>query len=275
MRPHIDHLDSNTLPWASPRPGTYGRLLSQDPDSGARTALARISPADGYIDQPTAHSHDATEEILVVKGTISFDSRVWLHPGGYVYHPAGWVHGFKSRVPGEAWLISRTGGELGFTYYDAPSDDYPYPLEGRSSSRPLAIVPSPWAQPWVRVGGSESAPIRAFEYGPRSRGRRPYAAQALRRRRRGRAAGPAGRAMRGVFRAGRRADRPGWTHLRPRRLCLPTARRPAPAVHGRHRGSGLPVRGLNPTGAVGFAGPGLIRRRRLAPRPGGLRRARR
>ena len=161
MRPQIDHLDSNTLDWINPRPGIYARVLSHDPDSGARTALSRVVPADGYVNQPTAHSHNnATEEILIVRGALSFDSRVWLHPGGYVYHPAGWVHGFKSTVPGETWFLGRTSDALTFTYYDDPKDDYPYPVDGHASDRPLAIVPSPWGQPWTPSPSATGASIR-------------------------------------------------------------------------------------------------------------------
>ncbi len=166
MRPQIDFLDTNGLDWINPRPGIYSRPLSLDPDTGARTALSRVVPADGYVDQPTAHSHNnANEEILIVRGALSFDSRVWLHAGGYVYHPAGWVHGFKSTVPAETWFIGRTSDALTFTYYDTPTDDYPYPIDGQTSDRPLAIVPSPWAQPWTPVASATDSAIREFEYG--------------------------------------------------------------------------------------------------------------
>jgi hypothetical protein len=88
VRPAVHFLDSSGLEWANPAPGVYSRVLSRDPETGARTALQRVNPADNYVDQPRAHFHHTTEEILVVDGMMSFDSRTWLHKGAYVYHPA-------------------------------------------------------------------------------------------------------------------------------------------------------------------------------------------
>jgi hypothetical protein len=56
---------------------------------------------------------------------MSFDRRVWLHRGSYVYHPAETVHGFRSTVPVETQYLSRIGRDLDFNYVDQPLDDFP------------------------------------------------------------------------------------------------------------------------------------------------------
>ena len=37
MRPHIPHLDTAAMDWATPIPGIYSKILSVDPDTGARS----------------------------------------------------------------------------------------------------------------------------------------------------------------------------------------------------------------------------------------------
>jgi hypothetical protein len=148
MRAAVPFLDSSTLEWANPAPGIYSRLLSRDPETGERTALQRIDPADNYVDQPRAHFHKTTEEILVVDGMMSFDSRTWLHRGAYVFHPAEFVHGFRSTVPVETRFLSRVGRNLDFTYVDQPADDFPYFVGQDLPSRSLHVDPCPFARPW-------------------------------------------------------------------------------------------------------------------------------
>lgn len=152
MRPHIDFLDANTLDWKELAPGILSRPLSRDPDTGARTALQRIVPTmDGYKDQPRAHFHGTTEEILVVKGMMSFDRRTWLHDYAYCFHPANYVHGFKSHVPQETWFLSRVGRDLDFTYVPDPADDFPYFVGAQKPQRDLALVPTPFGQAWTQI----------------------------------------------------------------------------------------------------------------------------
>ena len=69
MRPHVPLMDSGTLPWASlGPPGLHSRLLSRDPETGARTALQCMRPQEGYQAPPIAHYHHTYEEILVIRG---------------------------------------------------------------------------------------------------------------------------------------------------------------------------------------------------------------
>jgi hypothetical protein len=163
MRAQVDFLDTNQMEWASHRPGTFNKLLSRNPETTARTALIRSSPAAGHQAQPKPHAHTGTEEIFISSGMLSFDSRSWLHPGAYVYHPADYVHGFASNVPQETIFVSRISTDLTFRYFDEPEDDHPYFVGQTAASRPLAIVASPWATPWARLDGADGD-VRQFDY---------------------------------------------------------------------------------------------------------------
>jgi hypothetical protein len=163
MRPQIDFLDSNTLEWKSLAPGIFSRPLSRDPETGARTALQRVVPTTpGYKDQPTAHYHGTTEELLVVKGAMAFDSRTWLHGAAYCFHPAHYVHGFKSKVAEETWFVSRVGRDLDFTYVTEPADDFPYFVGDTPPSRGLTLIPAPFGQPWSVLADADGRKLGKY-----------------------------------------------------------------------------------------------------------------
>jgi mannose-6-phosphate isomerase-like protein (cupin superfamily) len=163
MRPHLPLVDTAELPWAAPAPGIYSKILSRDPDTGARTALNRLVPAEGAVGQPKAHYHHTTEEILVLDGMMSFDRRVWLHRGSYVYHPAETVHGFRSTVSVETLFLSRVGRDLDFNYVDHPRDDFPYPIGATAPARGLAMHASPFAHRWQPLLDGAERYGREFE----------------------------------------------------------------------------------------------------------------
>ena len=143
MRPHIPALDTAAMPWAERNKGLYSKMLSQDPDTGARNALQRLVPEAGYTPPTVAHFHHSDEEIFVVKGLLSFDSRDWLGPHGYVFHPAETVHGFKSAVPEESWFISRVSKELDFNYVPEPPQKTYYSAYNRPPKREISVVKQP------------------------------------------------------------------------------------------------------------------------------------
>ena len=148
MRPLIPWLDTNKISATNPAPGIYSKILSRDDASGARTALQRLVPQDGLVNQPTAHYHSTFEEILVVDGMMSFDSRTWLHRAAYCFHPPQTVHGFRSTVPVETVFLSRVGQDLDFNYIETPKDDFPYSVADTHDERGLALVPCPFGQRW-------------------------------------------------------------------------------------------------------------------------------
>jgi quercetin dioxygenase-like cupin family protein len=117
--------DVAALPWrALPAPGLYARTLSADPVTGARTAMIRMVPEEGYLPPATAHYHDTYEEILGIAGHLTFDRRIWLGRGSYVFHPAGTVHGFASDVPQDSTILSRVGpGHVGNPIPEPVQDD--------------------------------------------------------------------------------------------------------------------------------------------------------
>jgi hypothetical protein len=155
MRPLIPFLDTNEVSPANPAPGIYSKILSRDSETGARTALQRLVPEDGLVNQPAAHYHSTYEEILVIDGMMSFDSRTWLHSAAYCFHPSQTVHGFRSTVPVETVFLSRVGQDLDFNYVEAPSDDFPYSVADVPDARELALVPCPFGQHWHELTDDE------------------------------------------------------------------------------------------------------------------------
>ncbi len=74
MRPHIEFIQSQWLPWddaatALWRPGVQARVLSRDPSDGAASLILRYPP--GY--RRGAETLDADEEFIVLAGVIEID----------------------------------------------------------------------------------------------------------------------------------------------------------------------------------------------------------
>lgn len=151
MRPYT-YLDTNAMEWQDTEtPGLYTKPLSHDPENGARTAFQCIDPKRGYQPPPTAHYHHMDEELLVIKGTFSFDGKTWLGPRSYCFHPAETVHGFKSTIHDEAWFISRCSKELDFCLHPDAEGDTPYSLTGKDDPRGVTVLPKPEGGAWVEV----------------------------------------------------------------------------------------------------------------------------
>ncbi len=156
MRDAVPFLDTKTMDWAKPGPpGIYSKLLSRDPATGERTALNRLVPEDGMNPPGAAHYHHTTEELLIVKGKMSFDSKVWLTPQSYCFHPPETVHGFKSAVPEESWFLSRIGRELDFNFVDEPKQLSPYYVCETPPVRGVAYHAKPGAERWEQVSNAE------------------------------------------------------------------------------------------------------------------------
>ncbi|WP_226635072.1 cupin domain-containing protein [Novosphingobium profundi] len=136
MRPHIVDLAVDELAWEPLGPaGLYSRLLSRDAETGARTALQKLVPEDGYTPPQTAHYHHTYEEIIGISGCFSFDSRRWVEKGTYVFHPPQTVHGFASAIRTESTFLSRVGRDLDFNFVEEPEHDDLYPVEGANPAR--------------------------------------------------------------------------------------------------------------------------------------------
>lgn len=153
MRPHIPLMDSAAMAWAPlGPPGLHSRLLSRDPETGARTALQCMRPQEGYVAPPIAHFHHTYEELLVVRGRFTFDSRHWLEPRSYCFHPPETVHGFKSAVPEESWFLSRVGRPLDLNLVPEPLQLSPYYVSASPPRRAVAVLPQPEREiGWRRV----------------------------------------------------------------------------------------------------------------------------
>jgi len=149
VRPRIVGLDVDAMEWAPlGPPGLFSKLLSRDPETGARTALQRMDPSQGYQAPTVAHFHTTYEEILGVEGRFSFDSRLWVVPGSYVFHPPRTVHGFKSNVPQESLFLSRIGQDLDVNLVPEPEGNDLYVIEGPTPPR----VPAAYADAAAALG---------------------------------------------------------------------------------------------------------------------------
>ncbi|QYE33945.1 hypothetical protein KZX46_14070 [Polymorphobacter sp. PAMC 29334] len=142
MRPQIEALDVDAMEWQPlGPPGLHSRLLSRDPETGARTALQRLSVEGRYSPPKVAHFHTTYEEILGVSGCFSFDSRTWIRPGAYVFHPPRTVHGFKSAIREESTFLSRIGRDLDVNLVHEPEADDLYVAQGDAPPRaPVAYA---------------------------------------------------------------------------------------------------------------------------------------
>ena len=153
MRPTVVGLDVDAMDWAPlGPPGLFSKLLSRDPETGARTALQRMDPALGYQAPTVAHFHTTYEEILGIDGNFSFDGRLWITPGAYVFHPPRTVHGFSSNVPQESLFLSRIGRDLDVNLVPEPTANDLYVIEGAVPPR----VPVAYADPVAALGWSEA-----------------------------------------------------------------------------------------------------------------------
>lgn len=149
MRDSVRLLDTRDLPWEPlGAPGLFTRRLARDPLTGERTALQRAVPGLGQRPPGQAHFHSTYEEILVVQGSMSFDSVQWLQPRGYLYHPPRTVHGFKSALRGETWFLSRVGHDLDFTFVPEPAQTSPYYVGDTVPTRGWTYVPDPDSGTW-------------------------------------------------------------------------------------------------------------------------------
>jgi len=171
MRAHIPFLDTSALDWREAAPGMFSRLLSRDDETGARTSLNRMVPELGMKPPGGPHFHHTAEELFVVKGRFSFDSRTWLTPFSYCFHPPETVHGFKSNVPEESWFLSRIGKELDFNWVTTPTSDSAYYVGETLPERSVVYIQDPRTDGWEDIkdgSGNISAQRRVLSEHPSS-----------------------------------------------------------------------------------------------------------
>lgn len=161
MREAVPFLDTNQMEWeVGEMPGLFTKLLSRDPETGARTALQCIDPSRGYNAPAKPHYHDDDEEIFLVKGKFSFDGETWLAPYSYCFHPTRTVHGFRSEVAEESWFLSRVSKPIAFSFSDDYRDLVPYSLDGNTPARTIAVLPRPLeSDEWEDVRDAEGKVI--------------------------------------------------------------------------------------------------------------------
>lgn len=152
MRKSVPFLDTNAMEWApGDLYGQFTKMLSHDPETGARTALQRIDPSSGYAAPPKPHYHSGDEEIFGVGGKFSFDGENWLGRYSYCFHPTHTVHGFKSEVAEESFFLSKIKSHLDFNFSDEYGDLVPFNLDGVEPERGVSVIGDPMQQEWEDV----------------------------------------------------------------------------------------------------------------------------
>ena len=160
MRKAVPFLDTNAMEWApGDLHGQYTKMLSHDPETGARTALQRIDPSAGYQAPPKPHYHSGDEEIFGVGGKFSFDGENWLGRYSYCFHPTHTVHGFKSEVAEESFFISKIKTHLDFQFSDEYRDLVPFNLDGIDPERGVSVIGDPMKQDWEAVTDAEGTVV--------------------------------------------------------------------------------------------------------------------
>ncbi len=162
MRPLITALDVDAMEWKPlGPPGLHSKLLSRDQETGARTALQRMNPSEGYTAPTVAHYHHTYEELLGVYGRFTFDGKRWVVPSAYLFHPPKTVHGFKSNVPEESWFLSRVGRDLDVNLVPEPKGDDLYPIDGNPPPRAAAAFGDPFKERGAtpHLWGSSATPV--------------------------------------------------------------------------------------------------------------------
>lgn len=159
MRDQIDHLDSEAVAWTSGAPGIFSRMLNENNMTGERTALVVLDPTSGMQAPGTSHYHSVYEELFVLDGRFTFDSKTWLTRHSYCFHPAYMVHGFASQVPERTVLLARSPRELDFNMVGLPARDQAFTFDGSVPTRPAVYLAAPdqkgrW-QPLVDAQGRE------------------------------------------------------------------------------------------------------------------------
>jgi hypothetical protein len=99
MRPHIDFIQAQNLPWQSAEPlgfpGARVKILSQDDASGAVSCV--LSLPGGALRTAAALAFD--EEIYILDGIVSFGSESYGEHG-YAFLPSGFSdNGIASEGP--------------------------------------------------------------------------------------------------------------------------------------------------------------------------------
>lgn len=144
MRESVLFKDTNAMDWAEgDLPGQFTKMLSSDPETGARTALQRIDPSVGYQAPQKPHYHSGDEEIFLVDGKFTFDGENWLGRYAYCFHPTRTVHGFRSQVAEESFFLSRIRRDLDFSFSEEYRDLIPFNLDGAEPQRGVCVIADP------------------------------------------------------------------------------------------------------------------------------------
>jgi hypothetical protein len=132
----------------NPMPGVYSKIFSIDPDTGARTAMQRLVPAEGYTTPTVPHYHHSAKEILLLWGKLSFGRKTYLGANGYCFHPPKTVLGFKSDMPKGTTFLLRHSKTMCTHAVPEPAKHKYYALNGTMPDRSWTVLPDATANDW-------------------------------------------------------------------------------------------------------------------------------
>lgn len=135
MRPHIEFIQAQLLPWrrireGAARPDAEYKFLSRDADTGACSALIRYPPGwrrDGD------NRIDADEEFYVLDGELIVDDERFTHDC-YGYFPARHAH----------FSMSAPYGAVVLTFFDKEPDLYAGSGPARTTHIRIDALHMPW-----------------------------------------------------------------------------------------------------------------------------------
>lgn len=135
MRPHIEFIQAQLLPWRrieqhAARPDAEYKFLSRDPESGACSALIRYPPGWQRLGD---NRLSANEEFYVLDGSLCIDEQEYSHDV-YGFLPA--FHRYAS--------ISAPGGAVVLTFFDREPALYSGSESPRTEAMRVDALHMPW-----------------------------------------------------------------------------------------------------------------------------------
>ena len=109
MRPFVNSLDPETLPWQPIfKTGVNRRVYNTDPQDKSFTSVIQVPK--GWVGPSGAHYHSSFEEGYILEGSLTLDGSDYLKPGSYLYRPGMIVHGWTELSEESALIIVKRGG---------------------------------------------------------------------------------------------------------------------------------------------------------------------
>ncbi|MBM3515120.1 MAG: DUF4437 domain-containing protein [Alphaproteobacteria bacterium] len=154
MRPHVQHLDSEKLPWVPIfKTGATRRTLNTDPGDTSFTSI--VSIPQGWRGPSGAHYHSSFEEAYVVTGSLTLDGIDYLRAGSYLYRPGFIIHGWDERSDEGSLIVIKRGGVSDIISVGPRTQDQEYVFKPVVDGRPHIVHLKTADGPWQMRDGVE------------------------------------------------------------------------------------------------------------------------